>query len=268
MEELCEVDIEKIVVNPLQPRREFALEGLTELSASILAVGLIHPPVVRRIRESNTLELVAGERRLRAVQMLGWKKMSVCIRDGDRKNSGELALIENVQRVDLNPIEVAQALRGLIDQFHYIQEELADKIGKKRSTVANYLRLLSLPLAMQQSVLKGNLTMGHAKVVLSLEGEEAQQLLHDMIVKEQLTVRQAEEQALKLSTKPKKAQSAAPAQQDIHLERVEEQLRERLGTKVAIQSQGKKGGRVSIDYYSLDDLQRLLDLLGISCEAV
>lgn len=254
-EEVKEVPLELIVVNPYQPRRHFSQEELEELSQSILAVGLIHPPVARP-REDGSFELVSGERRFRASQLAGLKTMQVLVRDSSHSVSAQAALIENIQRVDLNPIEIAKALRSLIEQFGFAQDELASRIGKKRSTVANYLRLLSLPKNIQDSVSSDTITMGHAKAILALEGFEKQNLLYELIMRDDLNVREAEEAALRISQKAKR-QNLAYANRDFYLEQIAERIQQKLGTKVSIQGKGKKG-RISIDYYSLDDLDRLI----------
>lgn len=254
-EEIKEIALELIAVNPYQPRRHFSQEELEELSQSIQAIGLIHPPVVRP-KEDGTFELVSGERRFRASQLAGLKTMQVLVRDSSHSVSAQAALIENIQRVDLNPIEVAKALRSLIEQFGFAQDELAIRIGKKRSTVANYLRLLGLPKNIQDSVSSGTITMGHAKAILALEGFEKQNLLYELIVRDDLNVREAEEAVLRISQKAKR-QNLAYANRDFYLEQIAERIQQKLGTKVSIQGKGKKG-RISIDYYNLDDLDRLI----------
>jgi ParB family transcriptional regulator, chromosome partitioning protein len=257
-----EVDVEKILVNPSQPRRHFSQEELEELALSIKTVGLIHPPLVRPSELENFFELISGERRFRAAQLAGLTKILVVVQDATREVSAQAALIENIQRVDLNPVEIAKALRSLIDQFGYQHEELALRIGKKRSTVANYLRLLSLPRNIQESVSSTQITMGHAKAILSLDGFEKQNLLHELILRDDLTVREAEESALRISQKVKK-QALPYINRDFHLEQLAEKLQQKLGTKVLIQGRGKKG-RIFIDYYSLDDLERLLSLFELN----
>jgi ParB family chromosome partitioning protein len=259
-DEIKEVDIDCVVVNPFQPRRHFAQEELTELAQSIQAVGLIHPPVVRPRTDGQTYELVSGERRFRASQLAGLKKISVLVRESSHEISAQAALIENIQRVDLNPIEIAKALRSLVDQFGFQQEELAVRIGKKRSTVSNYLRLLSLPKSIQDGVYSGSISMGHAKAILSLEGFEKQSLLFELIHRDDLTVREAEEAALRIAEKAKK-QILVHTNRDFFLEQIAERIQRQLGTKVTIQGKGKKG-RITIDYYNLDDLDRLIAIFG------
>lgn len=261
---LREVEIAKISFNPSQPRRLFSQTELEELAASILAVGLIQPPIVRCKENKDEYELIAGERRLRASQLAGLQKIFVVVRDVNSSFSAQAALIENIQRVDLNPIEIATALRDLIDNFGLRQDDVAQRIGKKRSTVANYLRLLSLPKNIQQSLSKNMLTMGHAKLILSLEGSELQNLLHEMILRDNLTVRETEETVIRLTEKSK-MRTLTYKTRDFYLEQLAEKMQQKLGTKVSIQGQGKRG-RVTICYYSLDDLDRVLALLDIGNE--
>lgn len=256
-EEIKEVPIELIAVNPHQPRRYFSEEDLAELAQSIQAIGLIHPPVVRPLKEAG-FELVSGERRFRACLLAGFKTIRVLVRESSHSISAQAALIENIQRVDLNPIEIAKALRSLIEQFGFAQDELAIRIGKKRSTVANYLRLLSLPKNIQDSVSRDVITMGHAKAILALEGFEKQHLLYELIIRDDLNVREAEEAALRISQKAKR-QTLPYVNRDFFLDQIAERFQQKLGTKVSIQGKGKKG-RISIDYYSLDDLDRLITL--------
>lgn len=254
-----EVPLGLVMVNPYQPRRYFAQEELEELALSIKAVGLIHPPVVRLREDGKTYELVSGERRLRATQLAGMEKITVLVRNSSHAISAQAALIENIQRVDLNPIEIAKALRSLIEQFGFLQEELAARVGKKRSTVSNYLRLLGLPKRIQDSVSSGEMTMGHAKAILSLEGFEKQNLLFELILRDGLTVREAEEASLRIAEKAKK-QTLVYAERNFYLEQIAQRIQDKLGTKVTVQGKGKRG-RITIDYYSLDDLDRLLDMM-------
>ena len=259
-ETVAEVDICAIRVNPHQPRRHFAREDLQELADSITTVGFIHPPLVRPI-EGGFFELVSGERRFQAAQLAGLTKIPVHIRQSDTLMSAQMALIENIQRVDLNPMEIAKALRSLIEEFGFGQEDLAQRIGKKRSTVANYLRLLALPKNIQDAVTQETITMGHAKAILSLDSFGKQNMLFDLIVQDGLTVRDAEEAALRIAEKAKK-QKLVYAPRDFFLEQLAEKVQQALGTKVSILGRGKRG-RISIDYYNLDDLDRILALLGV-----
>lgn len=260
-ESLKHVLVSQIVVNPFQPRRTFAQAELEELAHSIKSVGLIHPPVVRKTDDENRYELLSGERRFRACQLAGIESIPVVIRSATELESAQVALIENIQRVDLNPLEIAKALQSLIDEFGFHQDTLATQVGKKRSTIANYLRLLSLPKAIQDSVSADVISMGHAKAILSLKGFEKQQLLHELILRDDLTVREAEAAANRIAEKAKK-NGLVYAPRDFFLDQLAEKIQERFGTKVSIQGKGKRG-RISIDYYGLDDLDRLLNLLGV-----
>jgi ParB family transcriptional regulator, chromosome partitioning protein len=260
-EELLEVPLSKIETNAFQPRRHFAHEELEELAQSIRTVGLLHPPLVRRLHGTDSFEIISGERRFRAAKLAGLEQIPVIVRETTQTLSAQAALIENIQRVDLNPIEIAKALRSLMEEFGFNQDVLAARIGKKRSTIANYLRLLSLPKRIQDSLREGVITMGHAKAILSLDGFEKQILLCDIVLRDSLNVRETEEAAYRIAEKEKKKQLVY-VNRDIYLEQLAEKIQQKLGTKVDIQGKGKKG-RVTIDYYSLDDLDRLLQLLGI-----
>jgi len=261
-DELKHVQIANIRVNPYQPRRDFRQDELEELAQSIRSVGILHPPLVRSLPNSDDYELISGERRFRASQMAALTVIPVYIRKAGHSTSALAALIENIQRVDLNPLDIANALKKIMIEFSLTQEQLSGKIGKKRSTTANYLRLLALPQIIQDSIAREMITMGHAKAILSLDREEKQFLLHEMILRDDLNVRQTEEAALRISEKAKK-QQLKYIPRDFYLEQLAEKLREKLGTQVHIQGKGKRG-RVTIDYYSLDDLDRLLQLFEIS----
>lgn len=263
-DELKQLPLSHILVNPYQPRREFKLEDLEELAQSIRAVGILHPPLVRPLPESDTYELISGERRFRAAQLAGLMAIPVYIRKTSYSVSAQAALIENIQRVDLNPLEIAKALKRLMNEFGFTQDHLAQQLGKKRSTIANYLRLLTLPQGIQEGVAKDCISMGHAKAILALDREDKQVLLYELILRDDLTVREAEQAAGRIADKAKK-QKLSYASRDFYLEQLADKMRERLGTKVLIQAKGKRG-RISIDYYNLDDLDRLLAILGIKQE--
>lgn len=259
-ETLIEVDINAIIVNPYQPRKQFSDIELQGLAESIQSVGLINPPVVRPHKEANKYELIAGERRLRAAKLAKLSTIPVVVWMHDETTSAHAALIENIQRVDLNAIEIAKALRALLDEFGLNQEELSLKIGKKRSTVANYLRLLTLSPDLQEAVEQDKISMGHAKALLSIEEEPFRKLLFKKIIKENLSVRVTEELAKnreKLAGKQNLTKKT-----DLHSDEVARLLEEKLGTRVTLTGKGQSG-RVCIDYYTLDDLDRLLNLLGI-----
>lgn len=258
---ILQVPITRIVVNPFQPRRHFSSTELEELALSIKSVGILHPPLVRPLEDGVSFELISGERRFRAAQLAEMKIIPVLVRQSTQEISAQAALIENIQRVDLNPIEVSKALYSLIEQFGLQQEALATRLGMKRSTISNYLRLLNLPKNIQDSISSEKITMGHAKAILSIEGFEKQNLLHEIILRDDLNVRETEEAALRISQKAKK-QALTYISRDFYLEQLSEKIQQKLGTKVHIQGKGKKG-RISIDYYSLDDLDRLLTLFDV-----
>lgn len=256
---ILEVDCDRIVTSPFQPRRHFSEEELQELAQSILSIGLIHPPIVRQINENNQIQyqLVAGERRLRAAQYAGLKSIQVIVRQADVEQAAQATLIENIQRVDLNPMEMAHAFKKLIEIFEMTQENLAEKIGKKRSTLANYLRLLSLPSDIQANLSNNKISMGHAKVILSLPNRELQLKLQDKIMHKNMTVRQAEAACLMMLKTPVLKKS-----KDMYAKDIEDQLSTKFGTKVTLEHHAAKGsGCLKIEYYSLDDLDRVLDLI-------
>lgn len=263
-EEIKHIPLSQIRVNPYQPRREFKLEDLEELAQSIRAVGLLHPPLVRPLPHSQLYELISGERRFRAAQLASLMTIPVYIRTTSYSISAQAALIENIQRVDLNPLEIAKALKRLMVEFGFTQDQLSQQVGKKRSTLANYLRLLALPQIIQDSIAKNCITMGHGKAILILDQEEKQMLLHEIILRDGLNVREAEQAAQRIGEKGKK-QQLCYVPRDFYLEQLTDKIREKLGTQVSIQPKGKKG-RITIDYYSLDDLDRLLALLGVNHE--
>ena len=261
---ICEVAWDSIRVSPFQPRKEIAENELEELAASIKSVGLIHPPVVRRIMQGDQFlyyELIAGERRWRATKLAGFTSLIVIVRASSDDSAAKASLIENIQRVDLNPIEMAEAFKKLLEVFRMTQEEVADKMGKKRSTVANYLRLLSLPSLIRGSLVNGVISMGHAKAILSLDSFALKERLHQMILEEHLTVRQAEKEGLKLALGGDKKKKSVRKHTE-HIADLEERLSSHFGTKVVIQH-GKKEGKLVFHYYSLDDLDRLLEIIKV-----
>lgn len=257
------IPLVRIRCNPLQPRKVFEESELYGLVQSIQAVGLIHPPLVRSLddQEDGYYELISGERRFQAAKLAGLTAIPVHIKKSSYQTSAEMALIENIQRVDLNPIEIAYALEKLIKTFKFSQETLARRIGKKRSSVANYLRLLTLPKNIQQSLLANAITMGHAKAILSLEDVDRQQLLYELVLRDELSVRGAEEAAVRLAAKARQKKLSYETR-NFFLEQLAHKMSEAFGTKVHIQARGKKG-RIAIDYYDYDDLDRLLERFGL-----
>lgn len=248
---VLEIPVAKILPNPHQPRVDFAEDRLKELADSIRVHGILQPLVVTRRGESY--ELIAGERRFQAAKQVGLPTVPALVRDAEEQQKFELAIIENIQRHDLNAIEEAKAYRRLIDEFGLTQEDVARKMGKSRSLVANTLRLLQLPAEIQRALLEGAVNEGHAKAILSVEGLEKQMALYEAIRKDGLTVREAEIRSRQLSEKPRKKTSAY----DPELQAKEERLAQMLGTRVRIARAGK-GGRITIEYYSGEDLEQLL----------
>ena len=263
-------DIDRIEPNPQQPRSYFDPERLQELSESIRQRGVIQPLLVTRA-QGNRYHLIAGERRLRAAKMAQKDEVPVVVMDATSKNERlELALIENIQRHDLNAIEEAVAYARLIEEFNLTQEEVADKVGKKRSTITNTLRLLKLPEPIRDDVIEQRMSEGHARVLLRLHGDQEAMLeIRDRIVSDKLSVRQTEQLCRAGRRKPPKRKK----QQDVQSKRTDlpasyckaiiNQLTNTFNTKVKIQQNGGCG-RLEIDYYSADDLDRLVNLLTMS----
>lgn len=246
-----------------QPRHYFDPEKLEQLVESIARHGILEPLLVRPLR-ANEYELVAGERRYRAALQLGLPEVPVVIRQLNEEEAIQLALIENLQREDLNPIEEAEAYTRLQDEFGYTQEDLAKRVGKDRSTVTNALRLLGLPDAVRSMVARGDLSAGHARTVLSLSDPEAMRTLAQTIIQEQLSVRQAEALARKLkATEEKGARPKKPAFMDTaNVRALNDELVRLLGTKVEIKDKGpKRGGSIEIAYSSYEELERILAVL-------
>lgn len=264
-EKYFECDIDKIVPNKFQPRTHFDEESLQELAQSIAEKGIIQPLVVTS-GEGNKYELIAGERRLRASKIVGLSQVPVVVLDVDDDDSLlELALIENVQRTDLNPIEEAEAYRKLIDRFGYTQEQAANRVGKNRSTVTNLLRLLKLPKEIQSDIINGVLTEGHGRSLVRLVDYPMKlQEVREAIIKGNLSVRQVEKMIKKaISSKPltkSTKKQEAPVIPASYKNSLITQLTNRLNSKVSISESGSRG-KIEIDYYSLDDLDRVTSLL-------
>jgi ParB family chromosome partitioning protein len=244
-----------------QPRKVFDDQKLTELEASIKARGIIQPLVVRKMPDHY--QIIAGERRWRAAQKAGLKKVPVLIQEATEDAAVEMALIENIQRENLNPIEEATAYQSLIQAFDLTQEEVALRVGKDRTTVTNSLRLLRLPERVREDLAEGSLAMGHARALLSLESVPMQLIkVRDQVVSKSLSVRETE----KLVKRTKKAALSpppSPKKPDPNILALENSLKQSLGTKVKIVAK-KKGGKIEINYFSAEDLERLLERLGIS----
>ena len=251
--ELLQLPVGQIQPNPYQPRQAFNQQALQELADSIKQQGLIQPVVVRR--QANSYQLVAGERRLRAAQMAGFDTVPALVKKVNDQETLELALLENLQREDLNPMEEARAYQRLQSEFQLRQREVAQRVGKDRSSVANVLRLLQLPATLQADIETGRLSMGHARALLALESEEEQHRLRDQIVAEGLSVRSTEDR-VRLRTRRPAERRAKPA----HVVEVEEVLQRQFGTRVAIKP-GRRSGKIEIIYRGEAEFQRLLSLL-------
>ncbi len=259
---MARVNIDQIRSNPFQPRTEFDPETLAELTRSIIEKGVIQPITVRRAE--GGYQLVTGERRLRAAQNAGLSQIPTYIIavDSDEEML-ELALIENIQRDTLNPIEIAHAYKRLVDECHLTQEEVADKVGKDRTTVANFIRLLKLPVEIQVGLRKNQISMGHARALINVPLESMQLRLYHKIVDSGLSVRKIEQLA-KASGKPSEIHTRKTGGREVStsVQSVEEKLRQTLGTKVNVREKEGGRGEIVIEFYSLDDLDRLLDLFA------
>jgi len=252
------LEVSKIHAGRLQPRSEFDTEKQKELISSIKEKGLIQPIIVRR--KADGYEIIAGERRFRAVKSLGTERMPAIIKDVDDQEALIISLIENIQREQLNPIEEASAFKKLIEDFKVNQDDVAQFLGKDKTTVSNTLRLLKLPDEIQQYLRKGHISFGHAKAILSLDNAQKQLDLCRQIISNSLSVRELESIARTVASKAKK-RIRKDSTRDPYLVDLENQLQHLLGTKVRIVA-NKKRGKIVIEYYSLNDLDRILNLLG------
>ncbi len=265
-ERVLRLSLHRIQTCPFQPRKDFSRESLRELADSIREQGVVQPLIVRA--RGDAYELIAGERRWRAAQMLGLVEVPVIVREADDRTALELALIENLQRENLNPIEEAQGYSQLIEQFQLKQEDVAGQVGKNRATVANALRLLKLAPEIQEHVRQGRLSAGHAKAILALESEDKQKLAAERAIKESLSVRQTEELVAHLQNRPAQPAASPLAQaaitvRDPQIANLENRLKQRLGTKVFLRyRQGK--GAVEIRFFNDADLERILQILGLN----
>ena len=246
-EKVVEISVEEISTNPYQPRQSFEKWNQDELVQSVKEHGILQPLIVTK--KGDQYELIAGERRLRAAQNLSIPKVPVIVREASAQQKLELALIENVQRRDLNPLEQAYAYRKLIDEFNLTQEQIAKKLGKSRPRVANILRLLSLPEEIQKAISENKLSEGHAKVILSLPSEGEQLKFFRRISSEKWSVRELENQIRQVKVK----KHTRTVSRDLETEEKQELLRRALGTKVTIKKKSR-GGSIIIDYYSQDEL--------------
>jgi len=250
-ERYAEVDIEEVSPNPLQPRMRFNQDSIEELAQSMRDSGIIQPLLV--VPEGDTYKIIVGERRWRAAQKAGLKKIPVLIRQIPKERQLEISLVENLHREDLNPLEIARVYQRLLRELDYTQEKIAARVGKDRTSVANYLRLLNLPEPVQDFLSENKITMGHARALLALEEADSQVALAREIVHQDLTVREVERL---ISRRKRQKPASRKTDSDADLRAVEEDLVKVLGTKVKISGNRKKG-TLRIFYYSLDDLNRV-----------
>lgn len=258
-----EIEIKNIEANPWQPRTTFDEEALTDLANSIKEVGIIQPLTLRKISE-NKYQIIAGERRFRASKIAGLTKVPAFIRDSEDSRMLELALIENIQREDLDAIEVALSYQRLIDECKLTQEELSDRVGKKRSTVSNYLRLLKLPAVIQKAIREHEITMGHARAIITIADPETQTMLYHQIVKYDFSVRKIEEIVRKISSEDEhKEKPVAEKSPNFpgEYEELKKHLSKHFSSNVDFKINNKGKGRIVIPFNSDKDLERIIGIL-------
>lgn len=257
---LFEIDVEKIQTNPFQPRKNFEEESLQELASSIREIGIIQPITVRKLAD-NSYQLITGERRLRAAKIAGLTAIPAFVRTADDQGMLEMALVENIQREDLDSIEVAVSYQRLIEECNLTQENLSDRVGKKRSTISNYLRLLKLPAEIQLGLRQKKLTMGHARTLINVEDPGIQLALFHQILTNELSVRQVEELVRKLNQpeteQPKKTAPATSPDYDA----LRDHLRKYFGVKVEFTRNERGKGKIVIPFTSNEDLDRIIGVL-------
>jgi ParB family chromosome partitioning protein len=260
---IAEIAIDSIETNPFQPRQEFEEEALRELADSIRVHGIIQPITVRKL-DNHTYQIISGERRWQASKMAGLEKIPAFIRTANDQQMLEMALIENIQRENLNPIEIAMSYARLISECNLKHEELGNRVGKKRSTVTNYLGLLKLPPEIQASVRDGRLTMGHAKALAAVENIDLQLTLFQRVLKEESSVRKTEEMVRDIfqgNEKEEKKVTKLPKEDSPEVKRLQSDLSSHFGTQVKVLSSQEGKGEIRIPFHSTDDLNRLIDLM-------
>jgi ParB family chromosome partitioning protein len=263
---LKSIPIAQIARNPFQPRKEFNAEELAELQESLKASGLLQPIAIRRRAGKDGFELIAGERRLRAATKLGWKEIPAIIKEIDDKTLLTLALVENLQRTDLNPIEEGEGYEKLSHGFGLTQQQIAETVGKDRTTIANMVRVLQLPQFVRELLQKGELSMGHAKVLLGLENQDGIIALARDILRDGLTVRELEQRLRQVGGFRRRKKTGRPKRgdrQSPEVRQIEDRLRRFLQTDVTVNVGSKNRGSLTVHFYSADDLERLLDVLRI-----
>lgn len=256
-EQLKQVSISECRANPYQPRKTFNPESIDELKQSIIEHGIIQPLVVRK--SIKGYEIVAGERRFRAAKEAGLKEVPVIVREMSDESMMEVALLENLQREDLTPIEEAYAYKNLLNELGLKQDDLSQRLGKSRSHIANMMRLLALPEIVINEINTGELSMGHGRALLGLNEKDHIELLANKVIREQLSVRQVEKLVSQLNEHEPRTKEKGP-EKDIYIAEQESVLREKLGTSVKIQ-RGKRKGKIEIEFYNEDDLERIIEFL-------
>ncbi len=267
---VLEVNVDKLEPNPYQPRQNMDDESLEELTLSIETHGIVQPVVVRRTDDPDVYQIIAGERRWRAARRAGLQTIPCIIQDADDEKTLELALVENLQREDLGPLETAHALQYLIQEFGLTQEQIAEQLGRSRSAIANTLRLLELPQPIKEALAEGRITQGHARALLALADEpERMMAVFARVEEEGLTVRDTEALVKRAEETDEIEEEAGesiapptPQPTDPHIEEVKRRLRDRLGTKVTILPRSKGGGTIHITYHDAEDLDRILSLIA------
>ena len=255
--------ISQIEVNPFNPRIEFEKDGLAELASSIKELGIVQPLTVRKLG-NDKFQIISGERRFKASQIVGLKEVPVYIRIANDQAMLEMALVENIQRRDLNPLEIALSYKRLVDECNLTQEALADRVGKKRSSTANYLRLLTLPIEIQNALKEKKISFGHARSLISIDDDEVKLYILDMIIKENLSVRKVEdlvrESKEAQSNQSEKTKKATNTLSDSH-KKMKSHLKEFLDTKVNLKSNNNGGGNIVISFKSDSDLERIMKII-------
>ncbi|MCS6794503.1 MAG: ParB/RepB/Spo0J family partition protein [Raineya sp.] len=257
-----EIDINAIEVNPYQPRTDFDEEALQELTESIKLQGIIQPITVRKLEEGR-YQLISGERRLQASKRAGLKTIPAYIRTANDQQMLEMALIENIQRENLNPIEIAMSYQRLITECNLKQEELGERVSKNRTTVANYLRLLKLPPIIQAALRDKQITMGHARAIINVENPDTQIAILKKILAEDLSVRAVENLVRNLASPKEKQKKTQTSPLSYELKQLQQKLSSHFGTKIAIKANAKNQGEIKIPFHSAEDLNRILELLHL-----
>ncbi|WP_347838884.1 ParB/RepB/Spo0J family partition protein [uncultured Draconibacterium sp.] len=255
-----EIELSKIEANPFQPRSKFDDEALQELSASIKEIGLIQPITLRKISDDK-YQIIAGERRFRASQLAGLKKIPAYVRKAKDDGMLEMALVENIQREDLDAIEIALSYQRLMDELEYTQEELSGRVGKKRSTIANYLRLLKLPAIVQKGLIDKQISMGHARAIINIEEADTQIMIFEQIIKHGFSVRKVEELVRDLNANGEKASDTKKPKFPKEYQVVKTQLDKLFDTRIDFAMNDKGKGKITIPFKSQEDLERIVKII-------